>query len=367
MKKMLGALGACAMSGLAMGQSLPAGQPAANPGNYVQLYGLLDIGVNYTTRAQSGANSGQLFSLTSSVLQPNRWGLRGSEDLGGGLRAIFTLESGFFLENGTASQGLAFSRNSTVGLAGNWGEVRMGRQFDFMYDLGLYSGIVNVSGGMAGSAHTYGVDNRLDGVKVNNSVRYLGHFGGFNIGAMYALGGVPGQPTAKDAMSFTLGYTNTRFSVDAAYTDDHNPEFSPLLSPWLSHATGVKTAGLGAYFNVDEKTRVFALYTYSRAESLANKSNLYTAGASYQITPSLSVGADYTLAFTRDSENNKGRLQEGDLGLDYLLSKSTDLYTGFTYQRVTGANTIAFAFPATNDPSSGNTQGVFRIGMRHRF
>ncbi|MFM0037239.1 porin [Paraburkholderia strydomiana] len=366
MKKLLGALCACAIPGLAMGQS-SLGTAPADTNSYVQLYGLLDIGMSYTTRAQSGANSGQVLAVTSSVLQPNRWGLRGSEDLGGGLRAIFTLESGFFLENGAASQGLAFSRNATVGLAGNWGEVRLGRQFDFMYDLGFYSGIVNVSGGMAGSAHTYGVDNRLDGVKVNNSIRYLGHFGGFNIGAMYALGGVPGQPTAKDAQSFSLGYTNTKFSVDAVYTNDHNPEFSPLLSPWLAHASGVKSAGVGAYFNVDEKTRLFALYTYSRAESLANKSNLYTAGASYLITPALSVGADYTLVYTRDSANNKGRLQEGDVGLDYSLSKRTDVYTGFTYQRVTGANTIAFAFPATNTASSGNTQGVFRIGMRHRF
>jgi outer membrane protein OmpU len=366
MRKTLGALGACAISGLAMAQSAPA--PAStDTGSYVQLYGLLDIGVNYTTRAASGSSSGSLYSLTSSVMQPNRWGLRGSEDLGGGLRAIFTLESGFFLENGTASQGLMFSRNSTVGLAGNWGEVRMGRQFDFMYDLGSYSGIVNVSGGMAGSAHTYGVDNRLDGVKVNNSIRYLGQFAGFNVGAMYALGGVAGHPGAKDAQSFTLGYTNTRFSIDAVYTDDHNPEFSPLLSPWLSKASGVKNAGIGAYFNVDEKTRVFALYTYSRAESLANKSNLYTAGASYRIAPDLSVGADYTLVYTRDSANAKGRLQQGDVGIDYLLSKRTDVYTGFTYQRVTGANTIAFAFPATNYPSDGNTQGVFRIGLRHRF
>jgi predicted porin len=366
MKKRLGALGAWAISGLAMAQAAPA-PSNADAGNYVQLYGLLDIGMNYTTRAASGSSSGSLYSLTSSVLQPNRWGLRGSEDLGGGLRAVFTLESGFFLENGTASQGLEFSRNATVGLAGDWGEVRMGRQFDFMYDLGFYSGIVNVSGGMAGSAHTYGVDNRLDGVKVNNSLRYVGKFAGINVGAMYALGGVAGHPGAKNAQSFTLGYTNTRFSIDAVYTNDHNPEFSPLLSPWLSKASGVKTAGIGAYFNVDEKTRVFALYTYSSAESLSNKSNLYTAGASYSITPSLSVGADYTLVYTRDSTNAKGRLQEGDLGLDYALSKRTDVYTGFTYQRVTGANTIAFAFPATNDASDGNTQGVFRIGLRHRF
>lgn len=101
----------------------------------VTLYGLVDAGITYTNNATSGTGHGALVQFTSGSSQGDRWGLTGKEDLGGGLKAIFTLESGFQLSNGALAQsGLLFNRAAFVGLDGRFGTLTLGRQYDFIGD-----------------------------------------------------------------------------------------------------------------------------------------------------------------------------------------------------------------------------------------
>jgi general bacterial porin, GBP family len=96
----------------------------------VTLYGIVDAGFTYTTNI-NGNNS---FALTSGNVQTSRWGLRGAEDLGGGLKTIFTLESGFNVTNGQQN-GSLFNRQSFVGLTqAQYGTLTLGRQFDSVVD-----------------------------------------------------------------------------------------------------------------------------------------------------------------------------------------------------------------------------------------
>src|ERR1700754_1749666 len=86
---------------------------AAHAKSSVTLYGLIDAGLTYTNN-QGGSHN---FKMTSGAVNGSRWGLRGSEDLGGGLKAIFTLEDGFSIANGTFGQGgREFGRQAFVGL-----------------------------------------------------------------------------------------------------------------------------------------------------------------------------------------------------------------------------------------------------------
>src|SRR5579859_8019999 len=78
----------------------------------VTLYGILDTGIDFA----SNVNGNHLYQMASGVSAGSRWGVRGKEDLGGGLAAIFDLESGFNSTNGSLGSGLAFSRNAYVGL-----------------------------------------------------------------------------------------------------------------------------------------------------------------------------------------------------------------------------------------------------------
>ncbi|MGA7815976.1 porin, partial [Caballeronia sp.] len=109
---------------------------AAHAQSSVTLYGLLDVGVTYTN-SQVTVNGGHSnVQLVSGPVDGSRWGLRGAEDLGGGLKAIFTLESGFNLNDGTlAYNGREFGRQAFVGLSSvDYGALTLGRQYDSMVD-----------------------------------------------------------------------------------------------------------------------------------------------------------------------------------------------------------------------------------------
>ena len=90
-----------------------------------QAYGASDIGVDYANNA--GVDNAGNLRLDSGTLYGNRWGVRGTEDLGGGLKSLFTLESGFALNNGASAQGgLLFGRQSFVGLHDDFGTLTLG-------------------------------------------------------------------------------------------------------------------------------------------------------------------------------------------------------------------------------------------------
>src|SRR5258708_27283653 len=135
----------------------------------VTLYGIIDEGLNYT----SNAGGGRQISTSCSVLSGCRWGFRGSEDLGGGLRVIFTLENGFDLGTGRFSQGGdEWGRQAFFGLSStHWGTLTLGRQYDSEVD---YVEPMMAAVQWAGypAAHAGDVDN-MDGTnRVDNSIKY---------------------------------------------------------------------------------------------------------------------------------------------------------------------------------------------------
>ena len=105
---------------------------AAHAQSSVTLYGLIDAGITYTNNQGGHSN----WQETSGSVNGSRWGLRGSEDLGGGLKAIFTLENGFNIANGNLGQNSReFGRQAFVGLASDqFGSVTLGRQYDSAVD-----------------------------------------------------------------------------------------------------------------------------------------------------------------------------------------------------------------------------------------
>ena len=112
-KKVAGAMIMCAGSGLCSAQS------------NVAMYGIMDMGVV----SESGGAGGRALKLTSGIANGSRLGFKGSEDLGGGVAAIFTMDAGILADTGASAQGgLLFGRQAFVGLAGAAGTLRLGRQ-----------------------------------------------------------------------------------------------------------------------------------------------------------------------------------------------------------------------------------------------
>ncbi|MFP3570068.1 porin, partial [Paraburkholderia sp. SIMBA_030] len=133
---------------------------------------LIDEGLNFTSNA--GGHSA--WAMSSGDTAGSRWGLKGSEDLGGGYKAIFKLENGFNINTGKLGQDSSmFGRQAYVGLSSDhYGTITLGRQYDTSVDdYGFAS--LTAAGNWAGdiSAHPFDNDNADWDYRVNNAVKYV--------------------------------------------------------------------------------------------------------------------------------------------------------------------------------------------------
>ena len=192
----------------------------------VTLYGIVDDGFNWTSN--SGGHN--LYNMSSGVMQASRWGLRGKEDLGGGLGALFVLENGFDLNTGSlaqknrgSTQGLMFGRQAYVGLSSAYGSVLLGRQYDSVVD---YVGPFESGTQWAGylGAHPGDLDNINNAYRVNNAIKYASTpYNGLTFGGVYSLGGVAGEVSRNQVWSVGAGYANGPLTLGVGYLNARNP------------------------------------------------------------------------------------------------------------------------------------------------
>ncbi|ABE33794.1 gram-negative porin family protein [Paraburkholderia xenovorans LB400] len=371
---------------------------AAHAQSSVTLYGLIDAGISYANNSKTATGHDNIFKYDDGVAQGSRWGLRGTEDLGGGLKALFVLENGFNSGNGTLGQGGAlFGRQAFVGLSKDGaGSLTFGRQYSFSTDYlgGSYSnGGQTVAGNYA--YHINDVD-QLTSSRINNAVKFSSaNFAGLTFGAMYgfsnqagAFGGAPATgpaaaPVAGSSRAYSFGanYANGPFGVGAAYTDIRFPgQASPTFSTALANVTtgtvrDLRTFGVGGRYSIGAAT-LWALYTNTRFEPISGSSTTFTAyeaGAKYAFTPALTAAAGYTYMHLSDA--NTGHWNQADLSVDYALSKRTDVYALGIYQIAAGRNKgqdlqaqIGSSTSYFNTSGTGaDNQLAFRVGIRHKF
>ena len=209
MKKSLIALAALAAVGAASAQSS------------VTLYGVIDTGYSWT-RATVGGDKTTTTGLTSGNLSGSRWGLKGQEDLGNGLAAVFNVEAGFNSVNGDFTDG--FNRRSVVGLKGAFGQVLVGRDDTPIHGLasGKYQAIDSFSYDNLGGYYVPGPD--LYTARYNG-IHYTGEFSGVSVKAFAGydeykeeVNGVlvPGSKVKGHGVGLGLGYASGAFSIDGA-------------------------------------------------------------------------------------------------------------------------------------------------------
>ncbi|VFR56518.1 outer membrane porin [plant metagenome] len=196
---------------------------AAQAETSVTLYGIVDVGVGYQQIKGGGIDKASRVGLIDGVQSGSRWGLRGSEDLGDGLRAIFTLESGFNSRRGTSGQGSRlFGRQATLGLASdNWGTITIGRQTNVSSD---FFGPIDPFAASYGQSHIGSSFGQTATLRYDNAVKYLTpSFGGFQVGALYSFDINEGaatefQTNRKDrAINAGVRYVNGPLNVAASY------------------------------------------------------------------------------------------------------------------------------------------------------
>jgi len=233
---------------------LGAATGVAQAATSVTLYGLVDGGIGYTkTKITQDAtkfkgeswNEVRNVGMINGILNGNRWGLKGTEDLGNGTSAIFQLESGFDLGNGRSEQdGRLFGRKAIIGLTGDsWGTLTLGRQYnvadDFISPIDPFGTSV-LQAGVTDGAFGDSPSSRMD-----NAFKYMSpDFGGFKFGLAYSgthnkktseVGGVEEETRntsnwISTGLAFNNGPVSAALSYDRFRTDirERGLEFNPL-------------------------------------------------------------------------------------------------------------------------------------------
>jgi GBP family porin len=360
----------------------------------VTLYGTLDAGLVFANNQGGHSN----WQQGSGSVSNTYFGLRGSEDLGSGLHAIFTLESGFNLNNGKFSENnTIFNRQAFVGLQSNqYGTVTLGRQYDSVVD---YLAPLSEAGAGYGNnlaAHPFDNDNLDNSFSVKNAVKYQSaNYGGVKFGGLYGFSNAAGQFSNNRAWSAGASYGNGPLSVAAAYLQLNNSG-SNNVGGAISQGDGTaaiaaqqqRTYGAGLNYAYGP-ANVGLVYTHTQLDGITGVNvggttlpgvagtNLhmdnYEVNGRYALTPAISLAAAYTFTDGKVSGSNGSgdpKWQTASLQGDYSMSKRTDVYLEGVYQHASGelgnfgANVASIN---TLSPSSTANQTVVAVGMRHRF
>ena len=360
---------------------LNASQCAQAQTSSVTVYGVIDMSLVYTSKVGAGNNS--RVSVDSGDAMASRIGFRGREELGGGLAAIFQLENGFSADDGAmATPGSLFDRKSVVGLSGHVGTLTIGRQTDYLEEIGLqYSSFQIFGGGGVRAGHFNSLD-RLTGARTSNSLRFdTAEMDGFTGSLFYGFGEVAGKTSAGQAFGVGANYRRGNAGIGAAY---YQSKLAADTPPSSAGDTDLKTFTLGASYQAGP-AKLFAAWSQVRrptqqplaasglvAITSATRANVFDVGVDYAMNARLhllgSVIHDRADLSRASGGATRGHTTQLNVGIDYFFSKRTDLYAMASRQSasdVLNPGVISAAYSSA--PADDSSQNVLRIGLRHKF
>ncbi|MDE2428514.1 MAG: porin [Burkholderiales bacterium] len=349
MKKLFGATALLCMAGVAHAQS------------NVTLYGLLDANLTYNNNANASKDS--QFKLNSGGKNTSRFGLRGTEDIGNGMKVFMQLEGGILLDTG-ASDGDLFGRQANVGLQGDFGRVVAGRSYSTTYDFVLPFDPMGYSPQYSWATSAGATGGRKDGMltSTSNLIKYRYDGKGFKLGATYGFGEVAGDTSANAKYVVAASVNNGPWAAAVTYEQNNS---APIAGSNYDQAKVWHLAGsyeLGA-------AKLFAgyrNYTKSLATNAADlKSDMLWTGIDYKLSPQwLLTGVYY-----KQDIKNLAPGADADPGLlafraKYAVSKRTDIYLAGGYAKSSNGKLTGVS---RDDAGFGTSQTSATVGIQHRF
>lgn len=347
MKKSLIALAVIAASGAAMAQSS------------VTLYGIVDLNLasEKTTTTAAGVSTGVRQALVKSGnVNTSRWGLRGTEDLGGGLTANFKMEQGFDADTGasknipgfaatTPGTPAAFARQAWVGLAGGFGETRLGLTTTPFDDVSGASNAVwdSLLSPMNSVFKSTGYTSRP-----GNTIYYATpNLSGFTAAVSYSLGENKNATVgAGSVASGYVAYANGPVAAHLGYQTEKA----------IGGVVAKKFLRLGASYDLGVAK---LLGTYGKAENMGNVNDAdatdYQLGVDVPVGAALTLSGSYAQSKNNATAGNEKRKGWG-LGAKYALSKRSTIYAGF---EADNAKTSAGVTTKKHD--------IALVGINHKF
>jgi predicted porin len=314
MKKTLIALAVLATSGAAMAQSS------------VTIYGIVDAAIHKDKNVDAAMIDGGVDS--------SRIGFKGTEDLGGGLKANFVLEQGLKIDSGAAADATkAFSRETSVGFSGGFGAVKLGR-FKSAYEqisgdtYAVFDSVLSPTLVFESGNHT---------ARPNNGIGYTTpSFAGFRGAVTTNLDEVKG--VSNNVTAFNVVYEGGPFYADLAFQDEGDAtdiQYTRLNGAYTFGAFKLK-AGYG---NVDRPVKNTDV-------------DEYHLGVDYTLAPNLILSAGYA---SSEADNEKDASDAFSFGAAYLLSKRTTVYGGY------------FDSDKKAVANRGVPESRFAVGVKHTF
>lgn len=330
----------------------------------VEVYGVVDMGFVRESGTIAGLDSNGPAAggtpvtaggnkLSSGAQSGTRVGFKGTEDLGNGLKGLFVLETGIAADRGGFNQGgLAFGRQSFVGLQGNFGTVTLGRQYT-SYFLALNQIADPFASGLAGNAQnlmlppSYAEADRA--IRMNNTVKYASPIiAGFSGEVAYGFGENPDNQGANRVVSGFIAYEMKPVAIRLAhYRRNNDTDTNRISSTMLAANWDFGVAKLFTAFADNDWFDV--------------KSRDYLLGVSVPHGPHTFI-ASYIRKDGRGAFSTSGADQAG-VGYLYKLSKRTNLYAA--YGRID--NDGAATFTVGNNSENGTSKAAFNFGVRHLF
>ena len=335
------------MTRIALAALAVMGTTAAMAQSSVTLYGRIN------TTVENQKISGQS-SVTGLVNNSSRWGVRGSEDLGGGLKAGFILESGFNSDTGAAASTF-FGRQSEVNLSGNFGMVRLGNFFPESYFASAdYVSMHNHDTGPSSDA-LYIDPVWFGKLGTGNKIAYrTPTMGGFWAEGSMSLHEKAAGTNNKNGADLAANYNAGPLALGAGY--------SRADSNWQASLRALYTLGqftFGGYYQRNHDNNFFG------ATSLGNRNNfrlsaMYALGAS-----EFHVNVGHANSWSKASDSGA---TQWTLGYNYNLSKRTKVYTYYTrINNQANANYTASGAISSLQSAAGADFSSFALGIRHNF
>jgi predicted porin len=320
---------------------------AASAQSSVTLYGKVDLGMVL----DSGSSAGKSVRLSSGVTGGSRIGFKGVEDLGGGMKAAFQLETGYCADSAAGAPNFCTGSNQFMGrqahgdLTGAFGAISAGRQ----YSLGFnnLSTIDPFGTGTAGQ-----INNIIDpsGIRLNNSVTYsTPNMGGLTASAEIAFGEQTGNWEANRETGAAVVYASGPAYVGVTFYDVGN------------------SSGTGA---ARKNYTVGGTYDFGvvKVHALVQKSTGPTSLDVLDMMGGVTVplaGGNLMASYIRHNDRTGADKDANQLGIEYLypLSKRTSVYTAFG--RIQNQHGAAFTVGNATEAGTGNK--AFDLGVVHNF
>ncbi|MCR5896393.1 MULTISPECIES: porin [Burkholderia] len=364
-------LGAALATAMALTLSL-AGPACAQ--SSITLYGIIDTGVSYYNNAAHGGSFTGMPTLTGEV--PSRWGLRGTEDLGGGYQAFFVLENGFQPGTGALNYGgRLFGRQANVGVNSPFGALTLGRQMNM-------SMIVLTNADVIGpSIHSMAdFDSYLPNARSDNAIGYKGTFHGVTLGATYSFGRdaagpagpsatgcagqVPGDIVACRQYTAMLAYDASNFGLAASHDvmRGGGGALAPLNNPAYTDTRDI----VAGYVKIGPAKLGAGWIRRNLAAAEHLQADIVFAGGTYYATPYLALDLQ-GVRYLQRRENSEGGTNATLLvgRANYFLSKRTTVYTsvGYMFNSTLAANAVA----AGGTVGTGMNQLGVMAGIQQKF